>query len=184
MCVQSCTTLCNLLDCRPWGSSVHGIFQARILEWVNISYSWGSSWPKDQNCFPVVQCKESTCHKERPQGSNLHYQERGPGGSSGIPPQNSYLGHPMDKGVWQATIHGVAKSWTQLRNWACTGIKIKQNVFAYNNFTSLFIISMLEICTELFWKKFNWMCFTNQRVKYMRVVGMCVCVHVLEINVW
>ena len=31
---QSCPTLCNPLDCSPPGSSVHGIFQARILEWV------------------------------------------------------------------------------------------------------------------------------------------------------
>ena len=31
---QSCPTLCNPIDCSPPGSSVHGIFQARILEWV------------------------------------------------------------------------------------------------------------------------------------------------------
>ena len=33
---QSCQTLCDLMDCRPPGSSVHGILQARILEWVVI----------------------------------------------------------------------------------------------------------------------------------------------------
>ena len=37
-CVQSCLTLCGPMDCRPPGSSVHGIFQARIMEWVAISY--------------------------------------------------------------------------------------------------------------------------------------------------
>ena len=36
---QSCLTLCDPTDCSPPGSSVHGIFQARILEWVAISYS-------------------------------------------------------------------------------------------------------------------------------------------------
>ena len=36
---QSCPTLCNLMDCSQPGSSVHGIFQARILEWVAISFS-------------------------------------------------------------------------------------------------------------------------------------------------
>ena len=36
---QSCPTLCNSMDCNPPGSSVHGIFQARILEGVAISYS-------------------------------------------------------------------------------------------------------------------------------------------------
>ena len=38
---QSCPTLCNPMDCSPPGSSVHGIFKARILEWVAISYSRG-----------------------------------------------------------------------------------------------------------------------------------------------
>ena len=45
---QSCPTLCNLMDCSPPDSSVHGILQARIQEWVAISFSRGSSWPKDQ----------------------------------------------------------------------------------------------------------------------------------------
>ena len=44
---QLCPTLCNPMDCSPPGSSVHGIFQARILEWVAIFFSRGSSWPKD-----------------------------------------------------------------------------------------------------------------------------------------
>ena len=45
---QSCTTLCDPLDCNLSGSSVHGIFQARVLEWVAISFSRGSSQPRDQ----------------------------------------------------------------------------------------------------------------------------------------
>ena len=40
---QSCPTLGNPMDCSPPGSSVHGISQARILEWVGISYFRGSS---------------------------------------------------------------------------------------------------------------------------------------------
>jgi len=40
--------LCNPMDCSPPGSSIHGIFQARVLEWVVISFSRGSSWPRDQ----------------------------------------------------------------------------------------------------------------------------------------
>ena len=35
--LQSCPTLCDPMDCSPLGSSVHGIFQAKILEWVAIS---------------------------------------------------------------------------------------------------------------------------------------------------
>ena len=44
---QSCLTLCNPMDCSSPGSSVHRISQARILEWVAISFSRGSSWPTD-----------------------------------------------------------------------------------------------------------------------------------------
>ena len=44
---QSCPTLCNPMDCSLPGSSVHGILQARILEWVVISFSRGSSQPRD-----------------------------------------------------------------------------------------------------------------------------------------
>ena len=45
--VKSCQTLCNLVNCSPAGSSVRGISQARILQWVAISYSRRSSQPRD-----------------------------------------------------------------------------------------------------------------------------------------
>ena len=45
---QSCPTLCDPVDCSLPGSSIHGIFQASILEWVAISSSRGSSWPWDR----------------------------------------------------------------------------------------------------------------------------------------
>ena len=44
---QSCPTLYNPMDCSLPSSSVHGIFQARILEWVAISFSRRSSQPRD-----------------------------------------------------------------------------------------------------------------------------------------
>ena len=44
---QSCPSLCNPMDCSLSGSSVHGILQARILEWDAISFSRGFSWPRD-----------------------------------------------------------------------------------------------------------------------------------------
>ena len=43
----SCLTLWDPMDCGPPGSSVHGIFQARILEWLAISFSSGSSWSRN-----------------------------------------------------------------------------------------------------------------------------------------
>ena len=44
---QSCLTLCNPMDCSIPGFSVYGIFQARVLEWVGISFSRGSFRPRD-----------------------------------------------------------------------------------------------------------------------------------------
>ena len=49
-------TLCGPMDCNPTGFSVHGIFEARILQWVAISSSRESSWPRDQTCICCVFC--------------------------------------------------------------------------------------------------------------------------------
>ena len=51
---QSCPTLCDPMDCSPPGSAVHGILKARILEWVAVSSSAGSSHPRDQTCISCV----------------------------------------------------------------------------------------------------------------------------------
>ena len=51
---KSHPTLGNLMDCSLPGSSVHGIFQARILEWVAISSSKGSSQPRDQTRISYI----------------------------------------------------------------------------------------------------------------------------------
>ena len=54
--LQSCLTLCRPIDYSPPGSSVHGILQARILEWVVMPRSNGSSWPRDQTRVSSVSC--------------------------------------------------------------------------------------------------------------------------------
>ena len=46
--IQSRPALCESMDCSPPGSSIHGILQARILEWVAILFSRGSSQPRDR----------------------------------------------------------------------------------------------------------------------------------------
>ena len=51
---QSCLTLCDPMDCSLPGSSVHGIFQARVLEWVAISFSRGSSQPRDRTQVSLI----------------------------------------------------------------------------------------------------------------------------------
>ena len=49
-------TLCDAMDCSPPGSSVHGILQARTLEWVAMSSSRGSSQPKDRTNVSYFSC--------------------------------------------------------------------------------------------------------------------------------
>ena len=51
---QSCPTLCDPMDCGPLGSSVHGISQARILEWVAVPSSRESFWPRDRTCISCI----------------------------------------------------------------------------------------------------------------------------------
>ena len=56
---QSCPTLRDPMDCRPPGSSVHGIFQARILEWVTIPFSRDSQ-PRDRTLVSCITDKTIT----------------------------------------------------------------------------------------------------------------------------
>ena len=67
LCVCMCSlaqlypTLCDPMDCSPLGSSVHGISQARRLEWVAISYSRGSSWP---GSLTHISCVSGLLHSK------------------------------------------------------------------------------------------------------------------------
>ena len=70
---QSCPTLCDPMDCSLSGSSVYGILQARILEWVAISFSRGSSQPRDQTqvshiagrCFTIGATREDLLNNNK-----------------------------------------------------------------------------------------------------------------------
>ena len=54
--LQLCPTLCDFVDCSLPGSSVHGILQARILEWVAMPSSRGASQPRDRTQVSCVSC--------------------------------------------------------------------------------------------------------------------------------
>ena len=71
-CAQSCLTLCDSMDCSPPGSSVHGISQARILEWVAISFSSRSSWLKDQTASLVSSALAGGFFTTGPPGKPLY----------------------------------------------------------------------------------------------------------------
>ena len=74
--LQLCPTLCDSMDCSPPGSSVHGILQARRLEWVAMPSSRGSSQPRDQTQVSYVSCigrgiLYHYCHLRRPEQARI-----------------------------------------------------------------------------------------------------------------
>ena len=61
-----------------------------------------------------ISSKEPACQRRRRKRQRFSpWWERPPGGGHGNPLQRSCLEHPMDRGAWRATVHGVAKSWTR-----------------------------------------------------------------------
>ena len=66
--LQSRPTPCDPMDCSLPGSSVHGILQARILEWVAISFSRGSFWSRDRICVPWGSCTAGGFFTAEPPG--------------------------------------------------------------------------------------------------------------------
>ena len=70
--LQSCLTVCNPMDYSPPDSSVHGIFQARRLEWVAMPSSRGSSWPRDQIHVSCVACTAGRFLTTEPPGSPFY----------------------------------------------------------------------------------------------------------------
>ena len=76
--IQSHPALWDPMDCSPLGSSVHGILQARILEWVAIPFSRGASWPRNRtwgSCitgkfFTIWATREAKGEKKRLQDQN------------------------------------------------------------------------------------------------------------------
>ena len=139
-----CLTLCDLMDYSLPGSSVHGILQARILEWVAISFSRGSSQPRDQTWVSCIAGRfftnwamreahsyciffimtSSILHLGGTSGKESAYQcrdvdlilvlVRSPEVENGSLLWYLCLGNPMDRAVWWATVLRFAKSWTRL----------------------------------------------------------------------
>ena len=66
--LQSYPTLCDPRDCSPPGSSLHGILQARTLEWVAMPSSRGSSWLRNQTCVSRLSCTAPGFFTPEPQG--------------------------------------------------------------------------------------------------------------------
>ena len=100
---QSCPTLSDPMDCSLPGSSVHGIFQARVLEWGAIAFSVPDG--------SVVKNPPAMQEMQQTQVQSLGWEDPL---EEGMVTHSSILAWriPTDRGAWQATVHGVAKSQT------------------------------------------------------------------------
>ena len=78
MSFQSCPTLCDPMDYSPPVSCVHGILQARILQWVALPSSRGSSWPRDQTRVSSSSCIVGGFFTTEPPGKPLCLQYKQP----------------------------------------------------------------------------------------------------------
>ena len=121
---QSCPTLCDPMDCSLSGSSVHGIFQARILEWVAVSFSRGSSQPKDRTRVSCIASRRFTVWATRwVSGKTSFCQCRSqrrcrfdPSVKDTLEEEVTILFSVLAQrmswtgGAWQATFHEVAES--------------------------------------------------------------------------
>ena len=72
LCAQSCPTLYNTMDCSSPGSSVHGILQTRMPEWIAISYSRGSSQPGDWTHISCISCLDNRFIMTAPPGEPIN----------------------------------------------------------------------------------------------------------------
>ena len=132
MCVCVCVCVCvlsrvrlfaNPMDCSLPGSSIHGIFQARTLEWVGISISrqtctyylfFGRFLAGASQVALVVKNPPANAGDLRDVGL-IPRSGRSPGEGHGNSVQCSCLENPIDRGAWWATVYGVAKSQTRLK---------------------------------------------------------------------
>ena len=96
---QSCLTLCDPMDGSLPGSAVHGIFQARILEWTAISFSRGSSQPRDQTQVSCIADRRFTIWATRqPFPSPVDLPD--PGIKLRSPALQVDRNRPLQKPVW------------------------------------------------------------------------------------
>ena len=125
--LQSCLTLCDLMDGRPPGSSVHGILQARILEWVAISFFSGSFQPRDWTCGSYVSCI----------GRRILYHYRHLGSSYWIAPdwsmdrsqRQTSVSTGLKQGLSSLPRNWIWVAWMKIRNpghyWSTRGLRLK-----------------------------------------------------------
>ena len=109
-------TQLHLTLCEPMDYTVHGLLQARLLEWVVYPFSRGSSQPRLEPRSPTLQVDSLPAEpKGKPIERLLLCIRHWPGEGNGNPLQCSCLENPRDRGVWWAAVYGVPESRTRLK---------------------------------------------------------------------
>ena len=135
---QVCLTLCDPMDCSPPGSSVHWILQARILEWVPMPSSRGSSQPRDWNqvsciasgfftIWAIISC--NCCGERQWAGQNRNYKDN----------PLSFQGQQLVMQIKQVTTKPIAKPYgkrTIRGAWRSDAPPEMEPVFLYSSFRS------------------------------------------------
>ena len=164
---QSCPTLCDPMHCSPPGSSVQGILQARILEWVAISFSRGSSKPQRLN-RGLPHCRQTLYHLSH-QGSYPGLEPTSPTLRVHSLPSET-PGKPKNTGVGSlSTLQGIFP--TQELNWGLLhcrwilyqlsyqGSPIKTRVLCKYTFQQPQLWTGTLICYLITWpKERKWSC--------------------------
>ena len=142
------------MDCSPPGSSVHEIFLARILEWVAISPSRGSSRPRHWTQVSRIADGFLYCRWI------LHWLSYTYGERNGNPLPCSCLENPRDGGAWWAAVSGVAQSRTRLKLFNSSSRMCLYFWFLHFNLDSIFEMfeySLFFSCWEfILWLNKSW----------------------------
>ena len=144
---QSCPTLCNPMDCTLPGSSILGILQARILEWVAIPFSRGSSRPGINPGSPALQADSLPSKrpgKPRAKQSSPIYRLVDWGTSSNFAPNYTPF--------W-ADLHSHNSSWTKLFYFLKVTLKVKSASCSVvsNSFWLHGLIQSMEFSKSEYW---------------------------------
>ena len=126
------------MDCSPSGSSVYGISQARILEWVAISFSRGSSWPRDWICISCITGRFFTTREPPGKQQGRHYQMPKVHATLPEPKLRTYHGGKQNQAVAPILSHQL--TWPHSRG------KNRVNLFLPCSLLSLFFLKSILYC--------------------------------------
>ena len=130
--LQSCLTLCDPMDCSPQGSSVHGILQARIREWVSMSSSRGSSRSRDQAHISCISHTAGRVFTAEP---------------SGKPTDTHTHGQPHTYSLTDTPVTHTFMNTTQSQ---CAGVRTHTHTHTHRHYTDN-MLKMVQGRLLLFW---------------------------------